>query len=160
MIRHVKPSDAKKICSIYNEYIKNSRVTFEETPKTVDEIASRIETITESYPWIVYEENGNVIGYTYASKWKERSAYRYTVETAIYLDSRHHGKGIGTKLKGSMIDELRQRSFHSVISGIALPNPASIALCEKFGFKKIAHFKEVGFKFNKWVDVAYWQLLL
>jgi phosphinothricin acetyltransferase len=160
MIRPVQLSDAEPISSIYNEYVANSRSTFEENPVTVDEMNARIQKITKNYPWLVYEMDGKVIGYTYATKWKERSAYRYTVETGIYLDSNHLGKGVGSSLKGAMINELREKSFHSVISGIALPNPASIAMCEKFGFEKIAHFKEVGFKLNKWVDVGYWQLIL
>lgn len=160
MIRKVDIPDAERISSIYNQYIETSTATFEENPHTADEVAARIRKITEDYPWIVFEEQGNVIGYTYADKWKERSAYRHSVETAIYLDPKHHGKGIGTELKGAIIDILRNEGFHCVISGIALPNPASVALCEKHGFKKMAHFKEVGYKFGKWIDVAYWQLIL
>ena len=160
MIRQVQLSDAGDICSIYNEYILNTHITFEETPITADEIISRIKNITEHYPWLVYEDAGKVIGYTYASKWKERSAYRYSVETGIYIASNYIGKGIGTALKCELIKELRARSIHSIICGIALPNPASIALCEKFGFEKVAHLKEVGFKLNKWVDVGYWELIL
>lgn len=160
MIRNVTGSDADRICTIYNEYITNTKITFEETPVTSEEIISRIQIVTENYPWLVYEEEGMLLGYTYATHWKQRPAYRHTVETAIYLDSGHLGKGIGSKLKGAMIEALRERGFHCVISGVALPNPASIAMCEKFGFEKIAHFKEVGYKFNKWIDVAYWQLIL
>lgn len=160
MIRNVKSSDADRICTIYNTYITESQVTFEEEPLSAKDILLRIQSVTRNYPWLVYEEDGIVLGYTYADKWKQRSAYRNTVETGIYLDSNHLGKGIGSKLKGAMIDKLRERGFHSVISGIALPNPASIAMCEKFGFKKVAHFKEVGFKFGKWIDVAYLQLNL
>lgn len=160
MIRQVRLSDATDICSIYNEYIMNTRITFEETPLSVEEMVSRITSITQNYPWIVYEDTGKVIGYTYATKWKERSAYRYSVETGIYLASNYIGKGVGTKLKVELIRELKSRSIHSIICGIALPNPASIALCEKLGFQKVAHFKEVGFKLNKWVDVGYWELIL
>jgi phosphinothricin acetyltransferase len=109
---------------------------------------------------LVYEENGKVIGYTYASKWKERSAYRYSVETGTYLDSSYVGKGIGTILKTELLKALKEKSIHSVVCGIALPNPASIALCEKFGFEKVAHLKEVGYKLGKWVDVGYWELIL
>lgn len=160
MIRNATESDADGICAIYNTYIKETRITFEENPVSVDEMISRIQVVTKNHPWLVYEERGIVIGYTYATRWKQRPAYRHTAETAIYLDSEHLGKKIGTKLKGAMIDKLRETGFHCIISGIALPNPASIALCEKFGFKKIAHFKEVGYKFGTWIDVAYWQLLL
>ena len=160
MIRNVTLGDAEKISEIYNKYITETQITFEEETITVDEMRSRIQTITKKFPWIVYENDGEVIGYTYAAEWKNRTAYRHTVETAIYLDPEHLGKGADTQLKAAMIDELRGRDFHGVISGIALPNPASIALCKKFGFKKVAHFKEAGYKFGKWIDVVYWQLML
>jgi phosphinothricin acetyltransferase len=160
MIRSVKLSDASDICRIYNEYILKTVITFEENPLTVKEMELRIENIIQSYPWLVYEENENVIGYTYAGKWKERSAYRFSVETGIYIDSKHIGRGIGTKLKSELLTILRERSIHSIICGIALPNPASIALCEKLGFIKVGQLKEVGFKHNKWVDVGYWELIL
>jgi L-amino acid N-acyltransferase YncA len=160
MIRPVRQTDAEDLCTIYNEYIVNTRITFEENPVTVDEMISRIEHITEKYPWLVYETDGKVVGYTYASAWKERSAYRFSVETGTYLHSKYTNKGIGTALKETLIKELRNKSIHSVLCGIALPNPASIALCEKFGFEKVAHLKEVGFKLNQWVDVGYWELLL
>lgn len=160
MIRQAHPSDASDICTIYNKYVEDARITFEEKIVTEDDMHARIINITRHYPWLVYEDDGKVIGYTYANKWKERSAYRYAVETGIYLAPIHTGKGIGTKLKGTLIEKLKEQSIHCIISGIALPNPASIALCEKFGFEKIAHFKEVGFKMDKWIDVGYWQLIL
>jgi L-amino acid N-acyltransferase YncA len=160
MIRPAKPSDAGALCGIYNHYILHTRITFEEEPLADIEMRDRITTITRTFPWLVYEENGTVIGYTYASKWKERSAYRYSVEAAIYLDVHHLKKGIGTKLTEELLKQLKTRSLHSVLCGIALPNPASIALYEKFGFQKVAHLKEVGFKMDKWIDVGYWELLL
>lgn len=160
MIREVRLEDAKAVCDIYNEYIKTSAATFEEIPVSVEEMTRRIETITGEYPWLVYESGDIVVGYTYARRWRERAAYRHTVETGTYLDAGYIGKGIGTELKRALLDELRARGFHAVISGIALPNGASVALCEKFGFKKVAHFTEVGYKFGKWVDVGYWQLIL
>ena len=160
MLRDAEPSDADAICSIYNEYILNTTITFEETPLQAEEMASRIRLVTQSYPWLVYEKDSRIVGYAYAGKWKERSAYRYSVETSIYMDSRHVGKGIGTQLLKELLERLKAVSLHSVISGIALPNPASVALCERFGFKKIAHFSEVGYKMNRWIDVGYWELLL
>jgi len=160
MVRKVKESDAEALCRIYNNYIAGTTITFEEISLHTDEMVSRIKNITQNYPWLVYEENGKVLGYTYASKWKERSAYRYSVETGIYLDSNYVGKGIGTILKTELLKVLKEKSIHSVVCGIALPNPASIALCEKFGFEKVAHLKEVGYKLGKWVDVGYWELIL
>lgn len=160
MIREVKLTDAEAICDIYNEYIKSSTATFEEVPVSPEDMAGRIDTITKEYPWLVYEGDGTVIGYTYARKWRDRASYRNTVETGTYLDSRFLGKGIGSELKRALLGELKARGFHTVISGISLPNPASVSLNEKFGFKKVAHFSKVGYKLDKWIDVGYWQLML
>lgn len=160
MIREVRPEDAMAISNIYNEYIINSTATFEETPVSRESMERRIESITAEYPWLVFERDGAITGYTYARKWRERASYRKTVETGTYLDAHFIGQGIGTELKKALLAELRSGGFHVVISGIALPNPASIALCEKFGFTKVAHFKEVGRKFDRWIDVGYWQLIL
>ena len=160
MVRPVKESDAEVMCRIYNKYVAGTTITFEETPLHVDEMVSRVKNVTQDYPWLVYEEMERVIGYTYASRWKERSAYRYSVETGTYIDSGFVGKGIGTLLKGELLKALRGISIHSVLCGIALPNQASIALCEKYGFVKVAHLKEVGYKLGRWVDVGYWELIL
>lgn len=160
MIRKVSISDAADICSIYNEYIIKTQITFEEVALSAEEMASRVSAITQNYPWLVDEEDGRIVGYAYASKWKERSAYRNTVEAGIYLAPNFIGKGIGTKLTEALIRDLRAQSIHSVLCGIALPNPESIALCEKFGFQEVGQFKEVGFKFNRWIDVGYWELIL
>ena len=160
MIRHAKASDAEAICNIYNHYVENSIITFEETPITAVEMAVRIANLTQNFPFLVFIDNESIVGYTYAAKWKERSAYRYSVETGIYIDSQHVGQGIGTKLKAAILEELKKKSIHSVLCGIALPNPASIALCEKFGFEKVAQLREVGYKFGQWIDVGYWELIL
>jgi L-amino acid N-acyltransferase YncA len=160
MIRPVLLSDTQSICDIYNEYVKNSTITFEEIPVPMEEMKGRIEVATQNYPWIVYEIDDKVVGYTYGRRWRDRAAYRNSVETGIYLDSKFVGRGIGTALKKELLRILKERSFHAVISGIALPNTASVALNEKFGFTKVAHFKEVGFKFNRWIDVGYWELIL
>jgi phosphinothricin acetyltransferase len=160
MIRQVKDSDADALCRIYNKYITGTRITFEESSLQADEMVSRIKNIIQNYPWLVYEEDGRILGYTYASQWKGRSAYRFSVETGTYIDSDFVGKGIGTILKRELLKALKDKSIHSVICGIALPNPASIALCEKFGFEKVAHLKEVGYKLGEWVDVGYWELIL
>ncbi len=160
MIRHAKASDAEAICNIYNHYVENSIITFEETPITAVEMAVRIANLTQNFPFLVFVDSEIVVGYTYAAKWKERSAYRYSVETGIYIDSQHVGQGIGTKLKAAILEELKKKSIHSVLCGIALPNPTSIALCEKFGFEKVAQLREVGYKFGQWIDVGYWELIL
>ncbi len=159
MIRTATIQDAKEICEIYNYYILNSIVTFEEEIVAVSEMNNRIEQITAKLPWIVYEESGELLGYAYASEWKSRCAYKHSVESTVYLKPGAMGKGIGSKLYDELINRLKKIKVHAVIGGIALPNESSIALHEKFGFKKIGQFKEVGFKFEKWIDVGYWELI-
>ena len=160
MIRVVKETDTVHIAKIYNHYILNTLITFEEQPLIPEELLERIKSITAEYPWLVYEDNGRVVGYAYATRWKERSAYRHTVEVAIYLDVKDIGKHIGSRLTAALLDELRNRKTHSVLAGIALPNTASVKLCEKFGFAMVGQLKEVGYKFDQWVDVGYWELIL
>ena len=160
MIRPAVPKDAENIASIYNYYVANTVASFEEEPITGKEMARRIKEKPPHLPWLVYEQDGEVAGYAYANRWKARAAYRYAVESTIYLNQACAGKGIGTALYAELIAQLRLAGCHCVLAGISLPNEASIALHEKFGFQKIAHFKQVGFKFGRWVDVGYWQLLL
>jgi len=160
MIRGVYTEDAEAVCSIYNHYVKNTIFTFEENPVSTEEMKDRIAEATVSLPWVVWEENGEIKGYAYASKWKTRSAYRFSVESSIYLQPDFIGKGAGRKLYETLISELRNLSLHTVIGGIALPNESSVALHERLGFLKVAHFKEVGWKFGRWIDVGYWERLL
>ena len=160
MIRPVHPDDAPSICEIYNHYILETPITFEEEPLTPDDMLQRILDTTKTYPWFVCEEEGKLLGYCYGRKWRERAAYRHSVEATIYLQPSAIGKGRGAALFEALLIELRARKFHCVIGGVALPNPASIALLEKFGLRQVAHFREVGRKFDHWIDVAYWQLVL
>jgi L-amino acid N-acyltransferase YncA len=160
LVRTCRVGDAAVIAAIYNDYIRDTVITFEETPVTADEMARRIVEVGARYPWLVYEHDGAVVGWAYATAWKTRSAYRFSVETTVYLSPSHCGHGIGRALYEALIAELRSRQFHCAVGCIALPNPASIALHEKLGFEKTAHFAEVGWKFDRWVDVGYWQLTL
>ena len=100
------------------------------------------------------------MGYAYASPWRERAAYRHAVETTIYLESRFAGQGMGKRLYVALLQELRKLGLHTAFGVIALPNPASVALHEKCGFRKVGHLAEPGWKFERWVDVGYWQLML
>ncbi|MGH8146629.1 MAG: arsinothricin resistance N-acetyltransferase ArsN1 family B [Rhodanobacteraceae bacterium] len=157
LIRMATRADVADICAIYNHYVATSEATFDETPASVDDMAHRIETITAAWPWLVAETGGTVIGYAYASQWKPRVGYRHTVESSVYLDPAQFGHGTGSALYASLLEILRQRGAHCVIAGIALPNAVSVALHEKFGFRKAAHFSESGIKFGRWIDVGYWQ---
>lgn len=123
-------------------------------------MAQRITNVTSRLPWFVCESDGAIVGYAYATPWKVRAAYRHSVESSIYLAPQATGRGLGSQLYTALIADLRQRGLHCVIGGAALPNPASVSLHEKLGFSKVAEFREVGFKFGRWIDVAYWELML
>lgn len=159
--RHATAHDAGGMADIYNHYITNTVVTFEEELVSPSDFARRIEEVqSKSFPWLVAEQNGGIIGYAYAAPWKNRAAYQFSAEATIYLHPAHGGRGIGSRLYGTLFPILRDRGIHAVMGGIALPNDASVALHEKFGFRKVAHFNEVGFKFGRWVDVGYWQCII
>ena len=157
-IRFAHVSDCEAIARIYNYYIRETIITFEEQEITASDVRSRLDEIFDAgLPWLIFEDSEGVAGYAYAGKWKGRCAYRYSVESTIYLDPSKTARGIGIILYGALLEEVRAKSMHAVIGGIALPNNASVKLHERLGFEKVAHFKEVGFKFNRWIDVGYWQ---
>lgn len=159
-IRPATPDDARVIAAIYNHYVANTVITFEETPVRPAEMARRIRAVIPALPWYVLERDGRLAGYAYASPWRQRSAYRHSVETTIYLDARFAGQGLGLVLYRVLLDDLRHRGLHMAFGVIALPNPASVALHEKCGFTRAGQLSEAGWKFDRWVDVGYWQLML
>lgn len=160
MIRPCALRDAAAICEIYNSFVRDTIITFEETPVGTAEMAHRIAEVTVRFPWLVAEEQSAIAGYAYATPWKARSAYRFAVETTVYVAPGHLRRGLGTALYRELIAALRKLDVHCAVGGIALPNPASVALHEKLGFNKIGQFVEVGRKFDRWVDVGYWELIL
>ena len=160
-IRIATASDADRIADIYNHYVANTVVTFEEEPVGADELRRRMDEVSASaLPWLVAESASRIVGYAYATKWKARSAYRFSVETTVYLAEGLGRRGLGSRLYEELFRLLKEKGVHAAIGGIALPNDASVALHEKFGMRKVAHFEEVGFKFGKWVDVGYWERIL
>lgn len=160
MIRPASPHDAEHICRIYNRYVAQTVITFEEQPVAPADMARRIGEGMVSYPWLVWERDGEIAGYAYAAAWRPRSAYRFATETTVYVSPERAGKGIGSDLYRELVERLGPCGFHCAIGSIALPNAASVALHEKFGFAKLGELKEVGRKLDRWVDVGYWQLLL
>lgn len=161
MIRDVTLNDAKRITQIYNYYIEQTIITFEYDIVSEDEISKRIQKIqSKGYPFIVYEENDEVIGYAYLSNWRERIAYNITLETSIYLDRNTIGKGLGKTLYKELINKSRSINIHSLIGVISLPNEASQKLHESLEFKLVGNFKESGVKFDRLIDVEFWQLIL
>ena len=157
MIRTAQSKDALAIADIYNHYILNTHVTFEENQVVEQTIKDRIFAYSK-LPWLVFEENNLVLGYCYAVPWKPRSAYRYTLETSIYISPKHQHKQIGKQLYSYLIHQLKENEYYSLLAGIALPNEGSIRFHEKLGFRKVGQLEQVGFKFNRWIDVGYWEL--
>jgi phosphinothricin acetyltransferase len=156
-IRTANLEDAAAIAAIYNFYVESSHSTFETETVNESEMRRRVSEILENYPFLVGEENGEIIGYAYAARYKTRAGYRHSVEISVYIKNGIGGKGVGTILYENLFDELKAKPVHAIVAGIALPNEASIRLHEKFGFKKVAHFSEIGFKHGRWIDVGYWE---
>lgn len=160
-IRAANAGDAGHVAVIYNHYVAESVVTFETAPVTGDAMQARVATVQDAgLPWLVAEQAEGIVGYAYAAPWKARDAYRFAVEATVYLVPEATGRGIGRQLYEALLQQLQARELHTVIGRIALPNAASVALHEAMGFEKVAHFREVGFKFGHWIDVGYWQRAL
>lgn len=161
LIRSATAADAAAIARIYNHYVRETVITFEEVEVPPSEIARRIHDVqAASLPWLVAERAVEVVGYAYAAKWQSRSAYRFSAEVTVYVDVGHPRTGVGSRLYDDVFPLLRARGLHALVAGIALPNEPSVALHERFGFSQVAHFKEVGFKFGRWIDVGHWERLL
>ncbi|MDO5970528.1 GNAT family N-acetyltransferase [Flavivirga aquimarina] len=158
MIRSVHIDDTEQLLEIYNYYVLNSIVTFDDEALPLHTFKDKITKINADYPFIVFEENNEILGYAYGSKWRPKPAYKHTVESTVYVKHGVLGKQIGSKLYTELLSQLRQQNYHIVLGGLTLPNDASVKLHEKFGFEKVAHFKEVGLKFGEWLDVGFWQL--
>ncbi len=160
-IRDATLDDVGALAAIYNHYVRTSIATFAESEVAEADLARRLrETQGASLPWLVAAAGTEVLGYAHATPWKERAAYRFTVEVAVYLAPARTGIGVGSALYQSLLPRLMECGVHAVIGGISLPNAASVALHERFGFVHVAHFREIGYKFDRWIDVAYWELIL
>lgn len=160
-IRAALESDAAALARIYNYYVMNTCATFEIEAVEPTDMANRLaRSSARDLPWLVADEGGTVRGYAYAAPWKSREAYRYSVESTVYLDPDSTSRGLGKRLYARLIDELRECRVHAVIAGISLPNELSVRLHEHLGFRRIGSFREVGRKQDRWVDVGYWELLL
>ena len=157
-LRDASSDDAAAIAAIYNPFVANTSISFEEEAVAEPEMRQRIAAVQDGgLPWLVALVDGNVAGYAYATKWRVRKAYRFAVEASVYVSPTHAGQGLGSALYTALLARLGDGGIHMVIGGIALPNAPSIALHEKLGFTKVAHFSEVGQKFGRWIDVGYWE---
>ncbi|HEY2847227.1 MAG TPA: GNAT family N-acetyltransferase [Pyrinomonadaceae bacterium] len=160
-IRDAEIHDAQAIAGIYNHYVVHSHATFEVDPIDVEEMKRRIDnSLSRGLPFLVAEIDIKITGYAYAQPYKQRAAYQHSVEISVYVDPDAIENGIGTALYEILFARLNASGVHAVIAGISLPNDASVRLHEGFGLTKVAHFLEVGRKFDRWIDVGYWELVL
>ena len=158
-IRPVNLADAAQIAEIYNYYILNTHHTFETEALSAEEMGKRIGDTSEDYPYLVAEYYGAIQGYVYAAQFKLRRAYKHSAEVSIYVRNQSKQIGIGSELYRRLLEELAESDVHAIIAGISLPNEASVRFHEKLGYEKVAHFREVGYKLGRWVDVGFWEML-
>lgn len=156
-IRPADVTDAEAIQQIYAPIVENTAISFEYVPPSVAEMAERITSTSRTHPYLVAVDGSGVCGYVYASAHRERAAYRHSVDTTVYIAAQARGRGVGRALYSELLPELQRRGYHMAFAGIALPNPASIALHESVGFAPLGIYREVGFKFDRWHDVGWWQ---
>jgi phosphinothricin acetyltransferase len=156
-IRQAKAKDAARIAEIYNWYILNTIITFEIEPISSLEMRKRIEKNLEKYDWLVAEVDQTVVGYAYYDLFRSRVAFSHTVESTIYLAKESIGKGFGKALYGKLIDSAKNLRFRELVGVIALPNSASTALHHRMGFREMGVLKNVGYKFEQYIDVGLWQ---
>ncbi len=161
-VRPADPAtDAQRVAEIYAPAVIDSTISFEEVPPHATEMERRMRAVLDWTPWLVAEdESGVVIGYAYASRHRERAAYRWSVDISVYVDPAWQGRGIGRTLYDELLPMLHRQRFVNAYAGIGLPNPASVALHESIGMKLIGIYERVGFKNGRWVDVAWYGMRL
>jgi L-amino acid N-acyltransferase YncA len=160
IIRNAELSDAAAIRGIYAPFVSDEATSFELVPPDTDVIADRIREVLPSYPWLVFEWNGEVLGYAYGSSHRSRPAYQWSVEVSVYLDPRIQRRGVGRALYSTLLEFLRRQGYANAYAGITLPNPASVGLHAAMGFSSIGVFSRIGYKFGQWHDVGWMQLRL
>jgi L-amino acid N-acyltransferase YncA len=159
-IRSIQIADAESVRNIYAPFVSESATSFEIEPPDVAATEQRIRALKDQYPWLVFESDGRVFGYAYASRHRERLAYQWCVEVSVYVDASMRRCGIGRALYLSLFDVLRRQGYVNAYAGITLPNPSSVRLHESLGFAPIGIFTKIGYKLGQWHDVAWLQLRL
>jgi L-amino acid N-acyltransferase YncA len=158
MIRMATAADGAAVARIYDPVVERTAISFEEEPPGPAEMARRIASVLGVAPWLLDERGGVVRGYAYASRHRERAAYRWSVDVAVYVDEAHRRAGVGAALYAKLIELLRLQGFYAAYAGITLPNRASVALHEAVGFRPVGIYRSVGYKLGAWHDVGWWQL--
>lgn len=155
--------DAERVAQIYRPAVDGSHISFEESAPDAAEMAGRMRAVLDGLPWLVAEagdgsgagENNRVIGYAYAGRHRERAAYRWSADISVYVDPELHGRGVGRALYDELLSVLRRQGYVNVFAGVTLPNPASVALHEAIGMRRIGVYERVGYKLGEWRDVAW-----
>ena len=159
-IRPVIAQDIMAVCALFNFYVQNTTHTFALETSTEAEALEKMQRIVADYPFLVAVQDGQLLGYAHLNRYRSRAAYNHVAETSIYIQPSHQGHGIGTRLYKALLDQAPQHQVFEVIGVIALPNEASERMHQNLGFHKVGVFPRMGYKFNKWIDTAYWQLSL
>jgi len=159
-IRNVTLNDVQELLDIYSYYVLNTTITFEYETPSMDEFTQRIQKITQKYPYLVATLDDEIVGYAYATSYKERAAYDWSVETTVYVKNDKHGLGIGKELYLHLEQALKEKNIVNMLACITYPNPKSIDFHTKFGFEKVGHFPKVGYKFNEWRDIVWMQKVI
>jgi L-amino acid N-acyltransferase YncA len=160
-IRPADPArDAATCAEIYAPSVETTPISFETVAPDAAEFAGRIVRFSATHQFLVAEEGGEVVGYAYACRWKERPAYDWSVETSVYVGADQQGKGVGRALLAELTRRLGAQGYRVAVAGITLPNPASVALHERLGYEPMGVMREIGWKLGGWRDVGYWQLRL
>jgi phosphinothricin acetyltransferase len=157
-IRTATPADAESVAAIYDWYVENTVVTFEVDPVPVAEMARRIEAVLAAHEWLVLERGSELLGFAYASRFRERAAYSHATESTIYLRHGLEGQRLGGPLYAELVRRTFARGYRHVVGAIALPNEPSVRLHERLGFRKAGLLVRIGYKLGRWVDVGNWQL--
>ena len=160
MIRLATPHDAAGVQAIYAPVVRDTAISFELEPPTVEDMQKRIVAVVERMPWLVCEHHGEILGYAYASPHRVRAAYQWSVDVSVYVNPRAHRSGVGRALYTSLLRLLTLQGFYNAYAGITLPNAASVGLHEAVGFVPVGVYRNVGFKLGAWHDVGWWSRLL
>ena len=160
IIRLAMIADAEQIAAIYAPFVLNTPTSFEMEPPSTAEMAARIKSTIERYPWLVCENSGQIMGYAYASQFRSRTAYQWSADTTVYTHERFRRMGVGRALYTCVLEILKLQAYYNACAGITLPNPGSEGLHRAMGFEQVALHKRIGYKLGRWHDVSWWQRAL
>lgn len=156
-IRHATPADVSAMLEIYRPHVEEMATSFEYICPSEEEFTERLQGHQKTHPWIVAWQDDVCLGYAYATPWKSRAAYRWSAEVTVYVNASVHRTGVGRKLYEHLFELLEKQGICNLIAGITMPNDGSVAFHESLGFVKCAEFADVGYKFEKWHSVGYWE---